>query len=219
MRPVLLCDLDETLVDRSAGFRVWADSFTQDHRLNPDQHRLIRELDGRHPRREEFFPAVVRELGLDQDPERIWAGYRRQMPAVTPAFDGIHGGLLALRARGWRLGLVSNGQLDNQIGKLQATALDHLFEVVVISDAAGLRKPDPAIFQQALEAFAGTERRPVAFDCWVLGDDPLNDMRGGAEFGARTCWISHGRAWPHPEWGPTCIVRSGAEGLRRFRHR
>jgi putative hydrolase of the HAD superfamily len=55
-----------------------------------------------------------------------------------------------LRAAGLRLGVVSNsdGRVDEA---LRAARLDHFFEVVVDSQLVGFEKPDPRIFQAALE--------------------------------------------------------------------
>lgn len=49
------------------------------------------------------------------------------MPMLSPAFPGVREGLLALRAAGWQLGVVTNVRSDNQLGKLRRAELLNLF--------------------------------------------------------------------------------------------
>jgi HAD superfamily hydrolase (TIGR01509 family) len=59
--------------------------------------------------------------------------------------------LARLRAAGLQLGVVSNS--DGRVGQaLEAAGLRQYFDVVVDSALVGLEKPDPRIFQTALEA-------------------------------------------------------------------
>jgi putative hydrolase of the HAD superfamily len=58
--------------------------------------------------------------------------------------------LARLRASGLRLGVVSNS--DGRVEQaLEAAGLRHLFDVVVDSTLVGVEKPDPRIFQAALD--------------------------------------------------------------------
>ena len=212
MTRVLLCDLDDTLTDGQSGFTAWADAFAHQHDLHPQQRRLLDDLDHRQRQREAFFTALVRELPLPADPQQLWADYRRQMPALTPAVEGVHEALHRLREQGWLLALVSNGREDNQRGKLRTTGLGACLDAVVISEGAGVRKPDPAIFQQALDQLDA--QRADVEESWVIGDDPDNDIRGGNAFGAHTCWVSHGRTWPLHDVIPTRTAATVVHGLR-----
>lgn len=60
-------------------------------------------------------------------PAQLWADYRARMPMLSPAFPGVREGLLALRAAGWQLGVVTNVRSDNQLGKLRRAELLNLF--------------------------------------------------------------------------------------------
>jgi len=65
-------------------------------------------------------------------------------PEVVPT-------LLKLKESGHKLGIISNGLAKKQWEKLIRLGLQHLFEVVVISEDAGVEKPDEEIFKIAMQ--------------------------------------------------------------------
>ncbi|GAA3607279.1 hypothetical protein GCM10022223_24080 [Kineosporia mesophila] len=181
--------------------------------LGAAARRDIARLDRRIRERGRFFAELVAVLHLDDDPDGLWAEYRSAMPGLTPGFPGVVEGLQTLKAEGWGLAVLSNGQADNQLGKLREAGILELFDLCRISGDTGLRKPDPASFIDLLtaaEVSAGPE-------VWMVGDDPRLDIRGAAEVGVSTLWISHGRDWPADLPGPTVTAGDPAEALQRLR--
>jgi FMN phosphatase YigB (HAD superfamily) len=80
--------------------------------------------------------------------------------------------LAALRAQGYRLGLVSNR--DEPLGEVAETlGLDGLFDFTLSAGEAGAWKPDPAIFVHALK-LAGVPPASAAY----VGDNYYADMVG-----------------------------------------
>src|SRR6185437_14908033 len=77
-------------------------------------------------------------------------------------------------ARHFRLGLLSNFD-DAQCGRevLLDTGVAELFEAVIISAEAGLRKPNPLIYQRILTMLQ-VDPRAVLF----VGDTPREDVLG-----------------------------------------
>ncbi|MFE3238647.1 HAD family hydrolase, partial [Kitasatospora indigofera] len=75
---------------------------------------------------------------------------------------------------------------------LKASGIDALVDGVCISEEAGTRKPDPAIFETA----AASVGRSLARGGWMVGDNAALDGVGGRAAGLRTVWVSHGRPWP-----------------------
>jgi putative hydrolase of the HAD superfamily len=96
--------------------------------------------------------------------------------------------LQALRARGYRMGLVSNtpwGTPDYLWEKQVARfGLTEFLQVRVFSSGIGFRKPDPRIFLAALARL-----RSGAEETLFVGDHPLNDVAGPRRMGMRTAWI------------------------------
>lgn len=75
-----------------------------------------------------------------------------------------------LRARGYRLGLITNNVREGSATWRAMVPLDELFEVVIDSSEVGMRKPNPAIFHHALDLLGGVDPRTAVF----LDDSPGN---------------------------------------------
>jgi putative hydrolase of the HAD superfamily len=80
--------------------------------------------------------------------------------------------------------MVTNGAASAQRAKLAAVGLADRFDPLVISSEAGVKKPDPAIFEIALRA-AGA----VAADTWFVGDNLRHDISGAMEVGIHAVWL------------------------------
>ena len=91
--------------------------------------------------------------------------------------------------------------------KLKASGLDSLVNFSLISEAVGVRKPEPEIFLEAVRRF-GAEPS----SCTFVGDHPEKDIVGAQRVGMQTVWLRHGRVWPQHLSPPTFAV-SGLEDL------
>jgi len=69
-----------------------------------------------------------------------------------------------LRADGVRTALITNNVREFGDGWRRLVPVDELFEVVIDSSHAGVRKPDPKIFQLALDGLGVTPERSVFLD-------------------------------------------------------
>jgi putative hydrolase of the HAD superfamily len=85
--------------------------------------------------------------------------------------------LTELRARGFRLGLISMCAPDTP-PMWEASAFRGLVDVEVFSSVVGLRKPDPAIYRYACDRL-GVEPG----DCLYCGDGAYRELTGATEFG------------------------------------
>lgn len=185
MARLALFDLDDTLIALPPAFRRFAAEFA-DQRGLPDGsvEWLVAAWDP-YQRRDAYFAAVCERFALAESVEDLWRHYRRTMPQYVVLRDEVRDGLAALRRAGWRLGIVSNGEADNQLGKIERTGLDLLVDSVAVSGALGVRKPDAEIFRIAVE---GAGCAP-ADGGWMVGDNPAADIAGGAAVGLRTIWV------------------------------
>ncbi|WQF77254.1 Putative HAD superfamily, haloacid dehalogenase-like hydrolase [Colletotrichum destructivum] len=64
--------------------------------------------------------------------------------------------LVRLREHGFRLGIVTNGQLKDQLEKSDAIGVHHLVDNIITSEEAGCCKPDKRLFHLAIEALGAT---------------------------------------------------------------
>lgn len=90
------------------------------------------------------------------------------------------------------VGLVTNGPAEIQRPKIELLEIEPLFPVIVISEEAGVWKPDPAIFEIALERCA-----IAAADAIYVGDSAEHDIPGAHAAGMRAVWVNRlGIDWP-----------------------
>lgn len=96
--------------------------------------------------------------------------------------------VLARLKQNYRLALVSNfyGNLGSVLSEF---ALNDMFECVVESVSAGIRKPDPQIFLLCARQLSVSPEAAV-----VVGDSLSNDIRPAHTAGFRTVWL-RGPQW------------------------
>jgi HAD superfamily hydrolase (TIGR01509 family) len=137
---------------------------------------------GRHgearARGEDFFRRVLEaagaepvRIGLEAAATHVWDEHLRDN-LWTRVFPGVHEALALLKQAGLRLGVISNAEgtiraLLERIGVLDA------FELVLDSAIVGVAKPDPRIFEMALQGLAVAPDRAV-----MVGDSVAADVKG-----------------------------------------
>jgi putative hydrolase of the HAD superfamily len=206
-----LFDLDNTLIDRQAFFRRWAESFASNRALGPAAVQVLCEADADgFATREAVFETARQRLSLDDPIEDLIAQYRKDYPTFFRPDPAVLDALQRLRSGAFRIGVVTNGPAS-QTDKLERTGLFPLVDGVCISDEYGIGKPDPRIFAEAVrrcgcESFAARDR-------WMVGDSPRADIAGGQGFGLRTIWISRGREWDEVGFAPDLIAPDAAGAI------
>jgi HAD superfamily hydrolase (TIGR01509 family) len=208
----VLFDLDDTLFDheqaaRSAlkrvheshtAFAAWPfDTFEREHALVLEElhaqvmlgHRSVDDA------REERFRRLFAASGVGDNESLVCAtaaGYRETYLGARRAVDGALAVLSALKPR-VRIGVVSNNLLEEQQGKIRLCGFEKYVDALVVSEAVGIAKPDPAIFRYALEALSCD-----AGDAVMVGDSWLADIEGAHAAGMRAIWFNRNGRLPPP---------------------
>jgi putative hydrolase of the HAD superfamily len=126
-------------------------------------------------------------LGLSDDEgisQSIADAYGKMVDDVTIPFPHAVETLETLRARGFRLGLLTNGGTQVQRSKIKRFALDRFFDTILIEGEFGRGKPDPLIFERALE-----ELKVKPSDAWMIGDDLRGDVAPAQRLGILGIWL------------------------------
>ena len=105
------------------------------------------------------------EAGVALDASKLAGMYGR-----LAVHDEVVARVRALRAEGYRTGLVTNNVREAGDSWRSKVPLDDLFEIVVDSCEVGMRKPNPAIYHLALERLGGVAPERAVF----LDDHPAN---------------------------------------------
>lgn len=118
-------------------------------------------------------------------------------------FPDVLEGLAALR-RDYEMYSISNGNAD-----IQRVGLGHVFSRHFSAISVGAAKPDPRIYQAALDA-AGVSAQEVLH----VGDDPEQDVHAAAALGMHTVWVNYGdKVWPEQLPPATAQISRFAELL------
>jgi 2-haloacid dehalogenase len=129
--------------------------------------------------------------------DKLLAAYRTMDP-----YPEVAEVLAALKARGARVAILSNGDPDMLADAVRAAKLENLFDAVLSVMAAGVFKPAPAVYTLATERFSCTPQ-DISFQSsnrW--------DIAGAKAFGFRAIWINRTNAPDeYPGLQPDRIVR------------
>jgi putative hydrolase of the HAD superfamily len=83
------------------------------------------------------------------------------------------------------LGIISNGNTEQQIKKLYQTGILERFDVIVVSEEVGVSKPKPDIF-----LIAGCRAKVKVQQCTYVGDSLQNDALAAQAVGMQSIWLN-----------------------------
>lgn len=208
---MLWFDLDDTLWDMTGNSIVCLREIYDDRNLarffdSPGQwdeiyHNINASLWERYSRGEisqdflrlERFAAPLRLMGVNaSDAENLSRIldplYLSCLGSKPDLIDGASDILTYLSARGYRMGIVTNGFREVQYNKLRSSAIDAFFDSVILSDDAGINKPAPEFFRFAEAKAATAGGRNL-----IVGDNALTDVEGALNAGWDAIWFNpHG---------------------------
>ncbi|MEV5819535.1 HAD family hydrolase [Micromonospora harpali] len=200
--PLLLLDLDNTLLDRAGSFRAWGERFLDgigapatdiDWLVSIDADGLTDRWDVADAIRDRYG-LLISSLDLVEELHDGVVVNSRLDPLVACA-------LRIADDAGWVPVVVSNGSVRQQDAKIRRTGLDRYVADWVISEEAGVSKPNPRIF-----ALAARRVRMPLRGAWVVGDSPEADIGGAAAVGLPSVWLHRGRVWTDTRFAPTFTV-------------
>jgi putative hydrolase of the HAD superfamily len=213
----VLFDLDDTLHDDTSAYRraarVVAETIARQHQI--DAQALFDAYDGtamgfwasltaEHltraiaDERERMWYEALRMVGLDdrelaRRASQVYLEARADALVLAPGAVDL---LAALRTRGCKLGLVTNGFAATHHEKIDRLGLRERMDGFFLADEVGMVKPDPDLFRHAC-ATLGSEPQRTA----MVGDRYERDVRGAREVGLFTVLVDV-HAIPLPEGAP-----------------
>jgi putative hydrolase of the HAD superfamily len=118
-----------------------------------------------------------------------FTSYRDEQMFVFP---GAHDAIDALKQRGVKLALVTNGAADIQRAKIERFALAHRFDHIQIEGEHGFGKPEERAYRHAMDALGVT-----AQETWMIGDNLEWEVEVPQRLGIYAIWIDvHGDGLP-----------------------
>ncbi|MES2533513.1 MAG: phosphoglycolate phosphatase [Pseudomonadota bacterium] len=194
-----IVDLDGTMVDTLGDFVVALNGMLVDLSLPAVDAQAVGAMVGKgsehlifsvlnHVALQAGMPALAAPAGALFD--RAWARYQAHYLAVngqhSAVYPGVHEGLEALRARGWKLACLTNKPTDFAVPLLAAKGLDGFFSAVFGGDAFARKKPDPLPLLKTCEALGTQPSRTL-----MVGDSS-NDAQAARAAGCPVVLVSYG---------------------------
>jgi putative hydrolase of the HAD superfamily len=214
---LILFDVDDTLLDHAAAERSAATLLYQSiNAPAPVEEFLVRwgaaldhhfarylagEVSYQEQRRDRVREMVDAPLS-DKDADRLFAGYLASYEASWSLFSDVLPCLSSLSQ--YRLGVVSNGQGDQQRRKLKQTGIADRFECILISEECGCAKPEATIFLRACAMLGETPENSV-----YVGDRYDVDAQAARNAGLQGVWLDR-KGEATPAHAPPIIGTLGA---------
>ena len=203
---VVLFDLDDTLHDDTRAFHGAAEEVAREVAAEHGVDALalkdayIAEASGfwqrltagqlqtrLHNVRERLWSAALREVGITDRvvAARSAGNYNEYRKRYFSPFPGAVDALRTLRARGLKLGILTNGFAETHREKIALLQLGEYFDAVFIADEVGMLKPDPLLFAHACTSMGSSPHHAA-----MVGDRYDRDIRGAQNAGLYTVWLN-----------------------------
>ncbi|OAB36683.1 L-2-haloalkanoic acid dehalogenase [Paenibacillus macquariensis subsp. defensor] len=189
MLQAIIFDLDGTLLDRDLSLKNFVehqyDRYDAFHHVEKEVwvQRFI-NLDQRgYVWKDRVYQSLIHEFEVKLDWQDLLDDYVEGFQKLCVGFAGMVEMLDFLQEKNKKLGMITNGYEQFQDNNIQALNISHYFEVILISEREGIRKPDPEIFLRAMNKLGVKPEESI-----YVGDHPNNDIEASLKVGMRSIW-------------------------------
>lgn len=197
---LIIFDADETLLDFEKAEKYAFEKTMRHFNINYDEEYHLKEykkfnkqvwdefekeLISAEELKVERFKRLFREISISLDCKEANDKYTSALCEASFLLDGAED-ILEELSKKYKLALITNGLLVVQNARIRQSHIAKYFETVVISEEAGVAKPNPGIFQYTFDKI-GHENKNTAL---IVGDSLNSDIKGGTNFGIDTCWFN-----------------------------
>ena len=138
---------------------------------------------------EQGRPAIdeyLAEIGMEDKKTECLNVYRENIPEIE-LYEGASELIGKLRAKGIKVGIITDGRVNGQKNKISALGLEELVDDIIITDELGgrqFRKPNDISFRIM------QNRWKLPFEQLVyIGDNPNKDFQAPEQLGMRTIYF------------------------------
>ena len=132
------------------------------------------------------FRDFIAISGWNADPDAVNESYKAAISHQNILMPNALEVLSALKARGYRLFIITNGDAAIQHKRLATSPITPLIEKTFISEEIGYAKPAKAFFDAVECAIEGFDKTKAL----VIGDSESSDMLGAQNAGIDACFFS-----------------------------
>lgn len=198
MLRVVVFDLDQTLLDRTATFHHFLEKqylrFQRDLQVvsSAEYIATVHTYDGNgYTPKLDVYTQVCTDLPLGLS-EKLYADFK-EVYGQEPILFGDTVTVLETLAARYKLGLITNGRSRGQNAKIDGAGIRRFFDAIKISEEEGVKKPSPIIFERCLEQLGVPPAQAV-----YVGDHPEKDVVAAQQAGLKGIWV-RSRNYTAPE--------------------
>jgi len=191
MIKAILFDLDGTLLNRDQSVELFINE--QYDRLYallsyiPKDEYVSRfiELDNRgYVWKDKVYQQLISEFNIRSVTwEELLQDYIDNFKYHCVGFPHLHEMLKELKNHKIALGMITNGFGQFQMDNIKALDIEKYFDVILVSEWEGIKKPNPQIFINALKKLNVEPSESV-----FIGDHPENDVKAAQNVGMKGIW-------------------------------
>lgn len=136
-----------------------------------------------------------------------------QQADFIPGADQV---LRQLHEEGYTIALVADGEWDSFQNVYRRNGLGHCFDAWVVSEVVGKQKPEPVMFETAMEKLGLTEADKSRIV--MIGNNLKKDIAGANRQGMISVWLDWSPRYFHtveqPDWQPDYTVKTPQQLLQ-----
>ncbi len=180
----ILFDLDGTLLDtREAIFQAFVHSLTTLGHKVPSKEEMFLHVGKEFS---EMVAGVVGSMENNKEIKELMTNFQFQNLHLVAVYSGTAEVLKELRAKGYKLGAVTNAKRGGTLKRLQHVGILDLFDTVVAVDDVDNPKPFPDPVLLALKNIGALPENAV-----MVGDSHF-DIEAGKSAGTKTVRVTYG---------------------------
>ncbi|RIX53682.1 HAD family hydrolase [Paenibacillus nanensis] len=192
----VIFDLDNTLLDRTRTFRSFAARFIAAYfghvKTTEDilERIIVLDQDG-YKDKSELFDELLDEMPWKAKPlkSELMSFYETEYVNNAVLMNQAKEVLKHVKSK-YQTALITNGRTAIQYGKIDKLDIRKDFDCILVSEEAGVKKPDPTIYRMAIDRLGLQPDQ-----CIYVGDHPINDIQGAADCGMEAIWLKVNQPW------------------------
>ena len=199
MIKTVLLDLDDTILDFKSCEKLALSRTLQSFSVDYDDKKIERysaindglwkKLEIGEITREELrvhrFEIFLEEIGVsDISSVKFADTYMDRLKDTGVLLPGAID-LLSWLSLNYDLYAVTNGYVDTQMGRINASGIGRYFKGIIISQLVGYDKPSFRFFEYCREKIRFEKAETV-----LIGDSLTSDIRGAVEYGIYSIWFN-----------------------------
>ena len=188
----VIFDLDNTLYDAkqyfSGAFNEIAAYLSKKHNVagNNTYKRLMKIWKTKTSTYPYLFDDLLNNLELKNELKNTIKIFNEHDSLLKP-YDDVIPTLKELKKKNFKLGIITDGNIERQKRKMKSLGIADFFDVIVLTKKLGNPKPSEIPFQKATNKL-----KVIPQNSFYVGDNPLIDFKGAKKIGMKTIRILKG---------------------------